>query len=100
MKNHTIDLGENKIELYSSLIGKEIVKVNDNIVSNKYAFFGAEHFFTIVENGKEMKCKIDMGGFSDFKFHKDDKPVIISQKNHFLNFLIFIIVFTLLKISF
>jgi len=100
MKYYTIDLGDNKIEIYSSLLGKETVKVNGNIVSSKYAIFGAEHFFTFIENEKEVKCKIDMGGFVDFKFYKDDKPIIISQKHHFVNFLMFAFVYTLLKINF
>ena len=100
MKYHTINLRENKIELYCSLLGKETVKVNGNIVSSKYAVFGAEHFFNIVENEKEVKCKVDIGSFSGLKFYKDDKPVIISNKHNIINFLVFIVIFTLLKINF
>lgn len=99
MKYYTIELGENTIEIYNSVFGKETIKVNGKIVSNKYAIFGAEHFFHILENGKEVKCKIDIGGFVGFKFYKDDKPVIISQKHYFANFVIFAIVYSLLKIS-
>lgn len=100
MKNFTIISKQNKFELYSSFLGKETIKVNDKIVSNKYAFFGAEHFFTIIENGKEVKCRIDMGGFSDMKFYKDEKLVVVSQKHHFINFIMIMFIYTLLKISF
>ena len=81
MKIKTIYLEGNKIEFYNSILGKEIVKVNDQVVSSKFSMFGTEHIFKIVEKGTETECKIKsgygMGGFV-IDFYKDNKPVIES----------------------
>lgn len=53
MKFTTIYLGENKIELFNSLLGKETVKVNDEMVSSKFSITGTEHLFSIKEQGNE-----------------------------------------------
>lgn len=36
MKFSTVYIGDNKIDLYNSILDKETVKVNDEIVSSKY----------------------------------------------------------------
>ena len=61
MKYTTIHLGTNKIELYNSLLGKETVKVNGETVSSTYSMLGAEHVFTINENGEQVDCTIKFG---------------------------------------
>lgn len=63
MKFTTIYLGENKIELFNSLHGRETVKVYDEIVSSKFSLTGTQHLFKINEQGTESKCKLvlDLG---------------------------------------
>ncbi len=95
MKYTTLNLGENRIEIYNSLLGKETIKVNGKIVSEKYSIFGAKHKFKVIENGNEVNCKIDIGfGINGvvFDLYKDDKPIIVSPRNGCAGLLILIIV--------
>lgn len=95
MKHATVTLEENKIELFNTLLGKETVKVNGNIVSEKSSITGTDHNFVIIENGTEVKCKLNTGfGINGvvFNLYKNDKPVIESPKNSFLIFLFFIFI--------
>ncbi len=81
MKFTTIYLEENTIEVYNTFLGKETIKVNNKIVSEKSSFFGADHNFNIYENGIKVDCRIELGfSFNGvvFNFHKNNKPVIIS----------------------
>ncbi len=87
MKYSTINLGQNSIEIHNSLLGKETIKVNGNIVSSEYSMFGADHFFTIREDGRTVECKITIGySWSGvvYDFYKDNRPIIISSKTNFL----------------
>ena len=84
MKFTTVHLDDNKIEVFNSLLGKETVKVNGEIVSEKYSFAGATHVFNIKENEQEITCKLDIGyGFSGvvFDLYKGEQPIIESPKN-------------------
>ena len=99
MKFTTIYLEENKIELFNSIIGKEIVKVNGEEVSSKFSITGAEHHFTIPEKGGESNCKIITGfGLNGvvIDFYKDDKPIIESPKSGCLGFFVIIILIVFL----
>jgi len=99
MKYTTINLGENKIEIFNSLLGKEIIKVNNEIVSNKYSILGAEHNFSITENENEVKCKIDIGFSINgvvFDLYKDNKPIIVSPKNGCVGALIVVFIIAVL----
>lgn len=81
MKFTTIYLEENTIEVYNSFLGKETIKVNNEIVSEKSSFFGAEHNFKLHEDGKNIDCRIKIGfsiNGAVFDFYKNNKPVIIS----------------------
>lgn len=81
MKFTTIYLGENKIEVFNTLIGREIIKVNGEIVSQKFSIFGAKHIFSIKENEEPVECKMDFGlGFNGvvFNLYRHDKPVVES----------------------
>jgi len=84
MKYTTIHLEGNTIEIHNSILGKETIRVNGEIVSQHYSFFGAKHLFNITENGNEVACKINiklsMNGVV-FDFYKDDKPAIVAAKN-------------------
>lgn len=61
MKFTTIHLGENKIEIFNSILGKETIKVNGETVSAKYSIMGTEHPFKLIENEVESDCKIITG---------------------------------------
>lgn len=94
MKFTTIYLEDNKIEIFNSILGRETIKVNGEIVSNKYSITGAEHTFSITENGTIAKCKLKIGfGLYGviFDLYKNNKPIIESPKSDFLKF--FIVVF-------
>jgi len=84
MKYTTINLGDNKIEIFNSILGKETIKVNDEIISSKYSIFGAKHYFSIIENGIEVDCEINIGlsihGII-YDLYIDNKPIIVANKN-------------------
>jgi len=81
MKFTTIYLEGNTIEVHNSFLGKETIKVNNEIVSEKSSFFGAEHNFELNENGKNIECRLKIGfsiNGAVFNLYKDNKPIIIS----------------------
>ncbi len=81
MKFTTIYLDENIIEIHNSFLGKETIVVNNNIVSEKYSVWGAEHNFVINDNGRDADCKIKIGfSFNGvvFNLYKDNNPIIVS----------------------
>lgn len=95
MKFTTINLGENKIEVFNNLLGRETIKVNDEVVSQKYSVLGTQHIFTVKENEKDIEHKIELGfGFNGvvFNLYRENKPIVESPKNGCLFFVaIFII---------
>lgn len=96
----TIYLGENKIEFFNSTIGKETVKVNNEEVSSKSAFNGADHIFRIFEDEKEIECKLSTGyalsGYA-INLYKGGRPVIKSPISHYVGAsLIIMVVFLLI----
>ncbi len=103
MKYITINLEGNKIEVHNSLFGNETIKVNDKIVSDKFSIFGAEHNFKIIENEKEVECKIDIGlSFQGviFNLYKDEKPILVYNKNTLRSILTIIFLVVLFKYDF
>ncbi len=100
MKYTTIHLGDNKIELYNSLMGKETIKVNGEIVSSKYSMLGAEHPFTIREDGTKVNCTVQFGfGMNGvvFDLYKEGSPIVESEKKGCAGlFILFIIVFSVI----
>ena len=61
MKYITVYLGEHKIELFNTFLGKETVKVNGEIVSSKYSMAGTEHLFSINEKEGKSDYKLNTG---------------------------------------
>jgi len=103
MKYVTINLGENKIEVHNSLLGMETIKVNDKIISNEFSIFGADHYFRIVENEKEVKCKIDVRwSFQGlvYNLYKDEKPIIVYHKNTLRTILTIVFLIVMLNMTF
>lgn len=100
MKYTTIHLGENKIELFNTLLGKETVKVNGEVVSSTYSLLGAEHIFSIREDGKDVNCVVQFGfGMNGvvFDLFKDGSPIVESEKKGCAGlFILFIIVFSII----
>ncbi|GHA39092.1 hypothetical protein GCM10007103_20630 [Salinimicrobium marinum] len=84
MKVTTIQSGDSKIEFFNSIFGKETVKVNEEIVSEKRSLSGTEHFFKIKDSDSEVNCRLvtGMGRYGlAIDFYKDNKPVIQSYKS-------------------
>jgi hypothetical protein len=99
MKFTTIYLGEIKIELFNTLLGREIVKVNGEIVSSEFSIAGTEHDFKIIENDVESSCKLVTGfGLHGvvIDLYRDDKPIIESPKVGCLGMLLIIFGFVFL----
>ena len=91
MKYTTVYLDENKIELFNTILGKETIKVNGEIVSEKRSVTGTEHIFKINENGNDVACKLATGFSMNgvvFNLYKNDKTIIEMPKNN-LAFLFF-----------
>ncbi len=94
MKHTTVNLDENKIELFNTLLGKETVKVNGKIVSEKRSITGTDHNFVIIENGNQIPYKLSTGfGMNGivFSLYKNGKPVIETPKSS-LAFIFFVII--------
>jgi hypothetical protein len=94
MKYTTVHLDENKIELFNTLLGKETVKVNGEIVSEKRSITGTEHIFKINEDGNENTYKLTTGfniNGVGFSLYKNDKPIIEMPKSK-LAIYVFIII--------
>ncbi|AFL83377.1 hypothetical protein Belba_0723 [Belliella baltica DSM 15883] len=83
MKYTTIFLDNKKIEIFNSLLGKETIKVDDQIVSSKYSIFGADHHFSLKEeentNHYQFKFSLGINGIV-YDFYKNGKPIIESEK--------------------
>ena len=93
MKFSTVQLDDNKIEIFNSYLGKETIKLNGVIVSEKNSISGGTHIFKIVKNDKEADCKIILGYGSNgvvMDLFVDNVAVIQSPKSSFI--IIFIIV--------
>ncbi|MFN3802521.1 hypothetical protein [Belliella pelovolcani] len=97
MKYTTIYLDNKKIEIFNSLLGKETIKVDDQIVSSKYSIFGADHHFSLKEeeniNHYQFKFSLGINGIV-YDFYKNDKPIIEAEKGGCLTFLLIFLMFT------
>lgn len=94
MKHVTINLEENKIEFFNTILGKETIKVNGKIVSEKRSITGTEHNFTITENANEVPYKFTTGyGINGviFNLYKNGEPIIESPKSNVLLIVLIII---------
>lgn len=99
MKYVTIYYGNNKMELHNSILGKETIKVNNEIVSSKYSIFGAEHNFNILDSGKNVECKLTTGislGGIKVDMTVDHHPLIVHNKNTWQILVVFFIVIGLM----
>jgi hypothetical protein len=85
MKIITINLGPSSIEFHNSLVGKETIKVNGEIVSSRFSVAGMEHVFTVEEGGEDVVYKLKTGlGFLGLSINlfRDDAAIILGQKTN------------------
>ncbi len=100
MKFATIYLDQNKIEIDNSIFGKETIRLNGSVVSQKYSLLGTKHQFFILENEKKIKCQLNLGYGPNgvvIDLYKDNQPVIESYKG--FNLLIVAGLFVVLCLS-
>lgn len=107
MKFSTVQLGNNKIEIFNSYLGKETIKVNGEIVSEKSSITGATHTFKIIENDRKVDCKLILGYGANgvvMDLYKDNIAIIESPRSSALLIVvlipIFIIILVVLQIAF
>ena len=103
MKFSTVQLGNNKIEIFNSYLGKETIKVNGEIVSEKSSITGATHTFKIVENDRKVDCKLILGYGANgvvMDLYKDNESPRSSALLIVVLIPIFIIILVVLQIAF
>ncbi len=72
MKYADYNIDNNKLEIYNSFTGIELIKLNQRTVSKGFSFFGMNHFFKIGEDQYKIKPYMTLKnytgiGFSIFK---------------------------------
>lgn len=55
MQYQKLTSGETTIEFHNNWLGEETVIVNGQIVSKKYSVWGTNHFFTVMEDGRQIR---------------------------------------------
>ncbi len=83
------------LELFNNLIGKETVKINGEVVSTKYSFFGSTHTCSLLSNGEKVEYKVQFrpGLPASFDIYKDGKPIIESPPHGLWRSMFFGVVF-------
>jgi hypothetical protein len=80
MKLVTFHIGDNTIEMDNNIWGTETVKLNGEIVSQKWSMFGVEHPFKIQDNEMTKDAVVKTGYNFPYGFHVDlkvdNKPII------------------------
>ncbi len=83
MKYVSYNVDNHSIEVYNSITGIETIKVNNEVVSEKFSFFGTDHSLQINNQFYTLKSGIEFFGFS-FKVFSNGKPLklvnLISKK--------------------
>jgi hypothetical protein len=80
MKIITIFSDDHSIELHNSILGKETVKINGQVVSSEFSFLGTTHSFNITKNGQKIpyKVKFRAGTPVAFDIYREGEPLIES----------------------
>ncbi|PSL03986.1 hypothetical protein [Cecembia rubra] len=85
MKYSTLFFHGQKIEVFNSWLGKEIIKINGEVKSSKYSVFGTTHHFQF-EDAKgdshefQLSFRINFTGIV-LDVYLDKQPVIVSPNN-------------------
>lgn len=56
MPSNKLKIGKVLIEIHNNWIGVQSITINSQTVSKKFSFAGAEHYFTLVEDGVVVQC--------------------------------------------
>ena len=75
--------GNNTIEIHNSWLGKETIKYNGEIMSQKSSFWGATHDFVVRENEEELvdysvSLKFNCMGGIAYDIYRNGEPIIVS----------------------
>jgi len=79
-----------RIEIHNNLLGRETIKVNDEIVSSKYSLLGAKHSFKFEEVDFELTLRTTIFGVV-FDLSKNGVPIIESTKSGCRVFILIVI---------
>ena len=82
MKYVTLFHNGNQIEVHNSMMGKETIKYNGEVVSSKSSFFGAKHSFWVEEDGDHVEYKVLISfnwkiGIA-FDIYRDEEPLFLT----------------------
>ena len=81
MKVVTFQVDGHKIELYNSWLGKETVKVDDQIVSSAYSMWGMSHKFNLEEDAQhQYRIETSIGGYPsmvNINLYRNDEALVI-----------------------
>jgi hypothetical protein len=83
MKYVTYQIADNIVAFHNSLLGKESVHLNGQLVSEKYSFFGTEHYFTIGRDNYSIRPYMTFNSLCGiaFKIHKNGLPFAIQGEH-------------------
>jgi hypothetical protein len=77
MKLATYQIENTTVAVYNSPLGKESVKVNGQLVSEKFSFWGTEHYFTIGTDHYSVRPYLNFRSSCGMgvKVHKNGRPL-------------------------
>ncbi len=81
MKFVTYQIENEIVEFHNSILGKESIVLNGEKISEKFSFFGTEHYFKIGDNNYNIRPEIDFASpwGLGFKLHKNGLPIPIQD---------------------
>lgn len=84
MKYTTFYVHDQKIELFNTFYGKEIVKVNGDVVSSAWSILGGNHLFNIKGENGPISCQLTI--YTTFygmayDLYIGGEPLLVSQKS-------------------
>lgn len=97
MKHVTYQIENEIVEFHNSILGKESLVLNGTKVSEKFSFFGTEHYFKIGDDNyslrPQMRSKFPWG--LGFKLHKNGLPIsleaVCERKNKWTAMLLILV---------
>jgi hypothetical protein len=83
MRYLTLNIADNlQLSIDNSMTGVETICMNEEVVSKKFSFWGAEHTFTREENGEvvnyEVKIGLNFTGIG-YNVYRNDEPILLSN---------------------
>jgi len=74
-------LDNRKIEVFNSIYGKVMVFLDGNKISEKYAIFGSEHFFTLNGNNYSLVLGVNIIQVKgrSFEIRKNGIPIPLNE---------------------